>query len=564
MKYAIILLAGTSLMASAAMATNADAIWYGGHIITVDAKASTAEAVAVKNGLIVAVGKQADVEKAERGPATAMNDLKGKVMAPGFIDGHSHFSFALDMADQANASAPPVGPGSSPAAIVAALKQFATARNVPAGQLIVGYGYDETQMQGGQPLSRDILDAAFPNNPVYVIHVSGHGAVLNSLAFAKYGISAATPTPAGGIIQRKPGSMEPSGLVMETGYLPVFLAKTPPTPDELVKQLKFAQDMYASAGITTAQDGATHTNDLANFQKFAAAKLLYLDLVSYAFFLEPEPIMKANPPASWGKYSNNFKLGGCKIVSDGSPQAKTAAFTTPYLTGGPTGQVNWKGELSATQDQFNTAMKLCYDNGLQVLVHVNGDAAVDAALSAHEYAAAGSLGKDRRTVLVHSQFARLDQLDKYVPYKIIPSMFTEHTFFFGDVHVANRGKTQAYFESPIKTAIGMKLQPTNHTDFNVAPINQLWTIWTAVNRTSRTGVVIGPEERITPYQALQAITINGAHQYGEEASKGSIETGKRADLVILDSNPLTVAHDKIKDIKVVQTIKDGKAIYTAP
>ncbi len=564
MKFAIILLAGTSLMATSAMATNADAIWYGGHIITVDAKASTAEAVAVKDGLIVAVGKKGEVEKAERGPATAMNDLKGKTMAPGFIDGHSHFSFALDMADQVNASAPPVGPGNSPAAIVAAFKQFATARKIPAGELIVGYGYDETQMQGGQPLTRDILDAAFPNNPVYVIHVSGHGAVLNSLAFAKYGISAATPTPPGGIIQRKPGSMEPSGLVMETGYLPVFLNKPKATPAQEVSQLKFAQEMYASAGITTAQDGASHVADIALFQRHAAANELYLDIVSYAFFLELDPILKANPPATWGKYSNRYKIGGCKIVSDGSPQAKTAAFTTPYLTGGPSGEVNWKGELSATQDQFNTAMKLCYDNGLQVLVHVNGDAAVDAALKAHEYAAAGSLDKDRRTVLVHSQFARLDQLNKYVPYKITPSMFAEHTFFYGDVHVANRGKTQAYFESPLKTAIGLKLQPTNHTDFNVAPINQLWTIWSAVNRTSRTGVVIGPDERITPYEALQAITINSARQYGEEASKGSIETGKRADLVILDANPLTVGHDKIKDVKVVQTIKDGKPIYTAP
>ncbi|HPU15629.1 MAG TPA: amidohydrolase family protein, partial [Polymorphobacter sp.] len=395
------------LSGTAVFAANADAIWYGGHIITVDAKASTAEAVAVKDGLIVAVGKKADVEKAERGPATAMNNLQGNTMTPGFIDGHSHFSFALDMADQANASAPPVGPGSSPAAIVAALKQFASARNTAPGELIVGYGYDETQMPNGQLLSRDILDAAFPNNPVYVIHVSGHGAVLNSLAFKKYGISAATPTPPGGVIQRKPGSMEPSGLVMETGYLPVFLAKVPPTPEQLVKQLKSAQEMYACAGITTAQDGATHTNDLANFQKFAAGKQLYLDLVSYAFFLELDPILKANPPANWGKYSNNFKLGGCKIVSDGSPQGKTAAFTTPYLTGGPNGEVNWKGELSATQDQFNTAMKLCYDNGLQVLVHVNGDAAVDAAMKAHEFAAAGSLGKDRRTVFVHSQFARL-------------------------------------------------------------------------------------------------------------------------------------------------------------
>jgi predicted amidohydrolase YtcJ len=160
-------------------------------------------------------------------------------------------------------------------------------------------------------------------------------------------------------------------------------------------------------------------------------------------------------------------------------------------------------------------------------------------------------------------FTRKDQLQKYVQYKFIPSFFTEHTFLFADAHLKNRGKEQAYFMSPMRTAIDLGLRPTNHTDYGVAPIDQMMTIWTAVNRVSRSGEVIGPDQRITPLEALKAITINAAYQYGEQDSKGSLEPGKVADLVILDKNPLKVDPMTIKDIKVVETIKEGKTIYKA-
>ena len=546
----------------AALAANADGIYFGGPIVTVSDRMPGAEAVAVKDGKIVAVGRKAAVFKAEKGRATRLVDLHGHTMTPAFIDPHSHFTFALEMADQANVSAPPAGPATDAAAIVAELRKFAAERKVPKGELIVGYGYDENQM-GTHPLTRDDLDAAFPDNPVYVVHVSSHGAVLNSKAFEKYGISAATKTPSGGVIVRRPGSDEPLGLIMETAYLPVFGGKPVATPEQITYRLKYAQNLYAAAGVTTAQDGAAHLGDIKLFQQAAARHELYVDVVSLAFFTDLDKVLAANPPASWGRYSNHFKLGGCKITLDGSPQGKTAFFTTPYLTGGPNGEKDWKGEPGFSQDIANQVAKRCYDNGLQLNMHANGDGAIDMALKAHEFAAAGDLTRDRRTTIIHSQFVRRDQLDKYKQYKFIPSLFTEHTFFFGDTHVLNRGKAQADFLSPLKTAFALGLQPTNHTDFNVAPIDQMLVIWSAVNRTSRAGVIIGPDERVTPLQALKAITINAAHQYGEEASKGSIATGKNADLVILDGNPLTVAPDAIKDIKVLETIKDGKTIFAA-
>jgi predicted amidohydrolase YtcJ len=207
-------------------------------------------------------------------------------------------------------------------------------------------------------------------------------------------------------------------------------------------------------------------------------------------------------------------------------------------------------------------VKFIYDNNLQLIVHCNGDAAIDMLLDAHA-ANAKDRKADLRTTIIHSQFVRKDQLQLYVDYKIMASFFTEHCFFFGETHIKNRGKEQAHFLSPMKTALAMGIRCQNHTDFNVSPIDQMFVLWSAVNRISRGGEVIGPDERITPLQALRSITIDGAYMYKEEKSKGSLEVGKLADLVILDKNPLTINPMDIKDIKVLETIKEGKTIYRA-
>jgi predicted amidohydrolase YtcJ len=143
------------------------------------------------------------------------------------------------------------------------------------------------------------------------------------------------------------------------------------------------------------------------------------------------------------------------------------------------------------------------------------------------------------------------------------SFYTLHTYYFAEAHVANRGKEQVMYISPMRDAIDKGLVPTNHTDFVVAPLDQMFMMWSAVNRVSRAGAVIGADQRVTPLEALKAQTINVAHQYGEQATKGSLEPGKLADLVILDGNPLKVEPMAIKDIKVVETIKEGKTIYRA-
>ncbi len=542
-------------------ASTADAIYYGGEIVTVNDAQPTVEAIAVKDGKILMVGTREEIEKNHKGSTTQMIDLGGKTLLPGFLDPHSHYISSITVANQVNVFAPPAGPGKDVASIVDELKKFRDERKIPKGEIIQAYGYDENIMPKGTELTRDDLDKDFPDNPVIVGHVSMHGAVLNSAAMKKYGYSAATKTPPGGVILRKKGSNEPSGLVMETAFLPVFAALPKPSAQQEVEWSRAGQLLYAASGITTAQEGATHANELALMQRAGAGGATIIDIVAYPFVTDFDAILEKNPASEWGKYVNRVKIGGAKITLDGSPQGKTAYFTTPYLTGGPSGQKNWRGEPSFPETEVKAFFKKVYGLGLPLNVHANGDAAIDIVLRAHEYAAADDLNKDRHVTIIHSQFVRPDQLDKYVTYKMTPSFFTEHTFYFGDTHVLNRGKQQAFFESPMRAAIDKGLRPTNHTDFVVTPLDQMFVMWTAVNRISRDGVVIGPDQRITPPEALKAITINAAYQYGEEKYKGTLENGKLADLVILDKNPLKVDPLTIKDIKVVETIKEGKSIY---
>ena len=313
---------------------------FAGDVLTINDAQPSVEAIAVKDGNILAIGTRRDIESASKGANTKVVDLAGKTLLPGFLDPHSHYINSLSVANQVNVFAPPAGPGKDVGAIVAELRKFRDARNIPAGELIIAYGYDESSMPDGHMLNRGDLDRDFPDHPVLVGHVSLHGAVLNTAALRKFGFSADR---------------------------------------------------------------------------------------------------------------NRVKLGGVKITLDGSPQGRTAFFTTPYLVDGPDGQKGWKGELPFPQEQVDAWFRQVYGNNLQLFVHANGDAAIDVLLRAHATAAVGGLDKDRRTTVIHSQFVRPDQLDSYVKYKLIPSLFTEHTFYFGDTHVKQRGKTQAYFLSPMRT-----------------------------------------------------------------------------------------------------------------
>lgn len=558
-----ILLAAVCGLSLTAFAQTADTIYHNGSILTMAGRTPAyVEALAVKDGKIVLAGRKDDALEM-KGDATKVVDLAGKALLPGFLDGHGHYINSLSVANQCKLYAPPSGPGKDVPSILAELKKFAAERQVAKGEMIMGYGYDDTVMPDGRLLNRDDLDAAFPDNPVRIDHVSMHGAVLNSLALKKYGISAATQTPPGGIIVRKPGTEEPWGLIMETAFLPVFEQSEKMTQAQELEWTKAGQRLYAEAGITTAHEGSTFLSHFQTMKRAADAGANLIDVVAHPFISDLEGVLAVLPVEKWGKYDRRLKIGGVKITVDGSPQGRTAFFTTPYLTGGPGGEKNWKGEPTFPQPIVNKMVKRVYDLNVPLILHCNGDAAIDTFLTAYEAACAGDFSRPWNVTTIHTQFMRKDHIPKFVQYKVRPSFYTLHTYYFADAHIANRGQEQAAYISPLRDAIDAGLRPSNHTDFVVAPLDQMMMLDSAVNRISRSGAKVGPDQCVTPYEGLKCMTEWAAEQYGEETTKGTLEAGKLADLVILDRDPLQVAPEEIKTIRVVETIKEGKTIYTA-
>jgi predicted amidohydrolase YtcJ len=278
------------------------------------------------------------------------------------------------------------------------------------------------------------------------------------------------------------------------------------------------------------------------------------------------PQVVGSGKVAWGQYQGRLKYGGLKVSVDGSPQGKTAFLTKPYLTPVPGCSEDCRGFPNINQEALNQLLELSYKNRIQLFAHCNGDAAIDMLITAHRHAAA-TLNVDalsQRTVVIHSQITRPDQLATYRELGLLPSFFTNHVFYWGDVHRENLGVERASFISPLHSALQQGIIASNHTDSTVTPIDPLALLWSAVARTTRSGQILGAAERVSVYDGLRAMTSNAAYQYFEEASKGTLEPGKRADLVILDRNPLAVEPTELREIRVVETIKDGESVYRRP
>jgi hypothetical protein len=542
-----------------AQAEPADLLYVGDSIVTMDPARPAARAVAVKDGRIVAVGERAELEASRTGPGTRVVDIGGGTMLPGFIDGHSHISQALTFANWANVSIPPVGAVDSIGSLLDALRRHVAARGgVAPGEWILAYGYDPDGLAEKRHLTRADLDPAFPDNPVMLLHVSGHGIVLNSAGLRLAKIDASTPTPAGGVIVRMPGSEEPAGLLMETAAMLAYAAVPRPTPEQQLASLDEVQKLYARNGYTTIQEGASDGPTLELLRRAVAADALWLDVVALPLVLQPGDL-DARLQDRFGSYEGHLKLGGIKVLTDGSPQGRTAYFSAPMLVHGPGDETDWRGKPFIAPAQYDEIVQRVYASGIPLWTHANGDGAIDMVIAAHEKAGAKA-ADDRRDVVVHSQFVRPDQLDAYARLGIAATFFSNHAFYWGDVHVRNLGEERAFFLSPLKTAHAKGVKYSNHTDYGVTPLDPAMVLWTAVTRQSRSGAVIGPEERISPQRALEAMTIDAAWIYHEEDSKGSISPGKLADFVVLDANPLTVPPDRLRELQVLATVKEGRLV----
>lgn len=564
MVVAAMLTSGCHRLAISAPDSGADTIYFGGNIITVNDAQPSAEAIAVKGGKVVAVGTRAEVERAQKGAGTQLVDLGGKTMVPGFVDAHSHFSEVGQQTIFANLRSPPGGPVDTIPALQQALRDLiATSPTVKMHHVVAGTNYDDRQLAERRHPTRQELDAVSTEMPVVVVHYTGHVAVFNSKALVMAGITAATPNPAGGVIGRESDGKTPNGVLQETAFF-AFVPKLSPryTDEERVAQLQTGEARYIANGFTTVQDGKTSLATLKALPEMANAGAFKIDIVSYADIVQTgdDPILHG--PLMSRSYTNHFRIGGVKLTFDGSALVKTAWLTQPYFKA-PTGEKpSYAGYPAFTDAEALKWFSLAYRNNWQVLTHSNGDATIDQVVRTIRAAQAAIPGDDRRTVLVHGQLMRADQVAPLKELGIFPTLFPLHTLYWGDYYRDSAvGSERAENISPTGWVLAQGMKFSIHTDAPVTYPDSMRLLDNAVNRTTRSGHVLGPQQRIEPMVALKAMTIWPAYQHFEEATKGSIEVGKLADLVVLSGNPLEVDRSRLKDIKVLETIKDGVTIY---
>ena len=534
----------------------ADAVYIGEHIISMTG--SNPGAVAVRGDRIVATGSAQEITPLI-GESTRVIELGEQALLPGFIDAHGHFSALARTADYVDLSPPPVGGAESIADIVRALRLAIEQSSIPAGTLVTGFGYDDSLLEERRHPTRFDLDEASTSHPIVIRHVSGHLAVGNSLALADAGISAETPDPAGGIVRRLEDGA-PDGVMEETAMTLLPDAVASLTAERFAELRRQALQIYAGYGITTIQDSNLPLDYIEMLRQEAASEAYPVDMVAYAMAnpLSDEVLDSIEVEQN---YVNGFRLGGIKFTLDGSPQGRTAWLTEPYEQGPPGAADDYVAYPSYEPSEYLRRIPAIIERGLPALVHVNGDAAIDLMLEGLESIAQQGPLPDHRSVAIHAQLARPDQLDRMRELGVLPSFYAVHPFFWGDWHRLSFGDERASFISPLRAALDRGIPITIHNDSPVVPPDIMRLVSIAVNRETRSGYVLGPDQRVDVMEALHAVTLGAAYQYFEENEKGSLEAGKRADFVILAQDPRIVESEALADIDIVETISRGMSIY---
>jgi predicted amidohydrolase YtcJ len=535
----------------------ADLIITGGPIVTMEGDLpTTVEAVVVDDGRITFVGSKAAALE-QQGDGTVLKDLGGKTLMPGFIDGHAHAQQFGTQAVGANLLAPPDGTVNTIDDLVDRLKAFAAGPDVALTGWIFGLGYDDALL--GRHPTRDDLDKVSATVPVMATHISGHFAAVNTLGLKMIGYDATTPNPEGGVIRREGDGKTPNGVLEELAAMPhmvKFLA--PSTQEGRDSYLKRGLEMAKSYGYTTTNEGRMFGPMHDVMADAARRGLVDIDFIGWMDYTGRSALDTGFSTT----YSNHYRLGGLKVTLDGSPQGRTAWRTVPYLLP-PDGQKLGYNGYPAIPDtkQVEAYLDEAYTKGWPVKVHANGDAAIDQLFEALKPVVAKHGVRPGQVTLIHGQFIRPDQVQALKSLGIFPSMFPMHTFYWGDWYKQIVGPEQAAQISPMRSILNTGLHATSHTDAPVALPNLMQVVWATVNRTSRSGTVTGPDERVTPYEAMKMVTIWGAEQFGEQATKGSIKEGKLADLVVLSDNPITMNPATINQVQVLETIKEGKTVW---
>ena len=535
-------------------------IYFNGDVVTMNANQPSAEAVLVENGIIKKVGTTDEI-LALKTADCEMVDLKGSTMAPGFIDPHSHL-----IAVAQSSMMPNFSEATSIEEFMTILKNTVENNAPTGGEWVLGLGYDNSKFAGEKHPTKFDLDQVSSEIPIFITHASGHIAAVNSKVLEIFGyVGNDYVVPEGGVVQTVGDTKEPNGVLEESAYLCDAMKKLIVGPgfETVIKSLEYAQNYYAGLGITTCQDCSV---DLGNLPLLKAANdsgKLILDVVGYAIQGTQGEIFADNKSPEHS-YDKKLKIQGGKIWLDGSPQAKTAWLTKPYHEVPAGEEASYKGYENQPDTAVTNYLVDCIEKNIQVQAHCNGDASSDQFIRCYKKALEITGNKtDLRPIMVHCQTVREDQLDEMKEIGMLATFFLDHIFFWGDYHYESvLGPDRANRISPAKSALDRGISFTLHQDAPVKPPNSLRAIQNAVERKTLSGRVLGEDLRISANDAFKAVTINGAYQNFEENEKGSIEENKKADFVILGSNPLKVKTEEIHAIEILETIKDGDTIFT--
>lgn len=548
---------------------DADTLYYGGPILTMEDDHPQVEAIAIKDGKILFSGSKQNAKRFI-GNNTNQINLENKTLMPGFIDAHGHITSRAGMSQAVDLSPSPYGTVNNIPELQTTLKEYINKYQLDPTTPVMGNGYDDAIMEEHRHPTREELDAVSTTHPIIVIHASGHASVVNSAMLKLLQIPEDVKDPEGGHYRRDPktkrlnGKLEENASFMALMKLTALLPKPPETAglSQSLKDFLAAQDEWFSYGQTTICDGRTMGVGLTLLREAAAKKLIKADIVYFPDFEANKKEWESFLP-HYMKYENNLKFGGFKFSDDGSPQGKTAWLTQPYLIP-PEGQSkDYKGFPIFTDEVLYDDLKTIFSKNITAQLHVNGDAAIDQALRViGKLRQEGIYKPELRATLIHVQNSRPDHISKIKDIGIIPSYFSAHVYLWGDWHYSSVfGPERAAFISPANAAKDAGITFTIHHDAPVTPPDLMTGVYAAVNRITRSGMVLGPEQRIKVIDALKAITINAAYQYHEEDIKGSLKVGKLADLVILNKDPLTIDPKELRSIQVLETIKEGKTVF---
>lgn len=510
----------------------AESILYNANIITLDAAMPKAQMVFAKDGVIQAVCNENRVGE-YRSKDTVCIDCRGKTLLPGFIDPHIHFRGFANSLMSLDLS--PRNQVRSISDIQAKLRKQIPATASHAW--IRAKGYDEFHLHEKRHPNRWDLDRAVSSHPVKLTHRSGHAHVLNSSALQLTGITKTTPDPPGGMIERDIDTGEPTGLLYEMGD---FLAKRIPTPDaeQLEGAVKRADRKLLALGVTSIQD-ASARNNLDHWHAFEAWAAGGAITTRLTMMIGLEAFSKVGiPPFASSMDKDRFQLGGVKIILD---------ETT--------------GELHPPQELLNEVVLDIHRSGQQAIIHAIEENAIASACSAIEYALGKYPKVDHRHRIEHCSPCPPTLAERLASAGVYVVTQPAFVYFNGDRYLKTVPPKQLKYLYPFNSLIGSGIVVAAGSDCPIVPPDPFAGIYAAVSRQSETGDSVGKDEKVSIRDALEMMTLRAAQACRQETIKGSIASGKVADLILVSGDPMKVAVDEIRDLKVEMTFIAGELVW---